>query len=106
MNPIAKSLDYLRSSRAELEKVTWPTRQDVIRYTSLVIGVSIVLAVAFAALDLGLSKSVSYLVTHRVGSASDSTSSTVQTPVTPDLQPAAVEAVDENGNPTNVNVTQ
>lgn len=106
MNPIAKTLDYLRSSRAELEKVTWPTRQDVIRYTSLVIGVSIVLAVGFAALDLGLSNGVSYLVSHRVGSSTTgSTSSTNQAPVVPDLQPASVDAVDKNGQPANVSVT-
>ncbi len=91
MNPIAKTVDYLRSSRAELEKVTWPSRQDVIRYTSLVIGVSIVLAAAFAALDFGLNRGVTYLVAHRAGGSTARAAAPAAAPVTPDIQPVDVQ---------------
>lgn len=91
MNPIAKTFDYFRSSRVELEKVTWPSRQDVIRYTSLVIGVSIVLAAAFAGLDLALSKTVTYLVAHRAGTVTAAPAATPSATVVPDLQPVDVQ---------------
>ena len=53
MNPIEKLVSYLRSVKSEALKVSWPSRQDTIRYSSLVIGISLVMAAAFAALDFG-----------------------------------------------------
>ena len=50
MNPIS----YVKSSYAELTKVTWPTRQTVVRHSILVI-VSIALAtVCVGLVDAGL----------------------------------------------------
>lgn len=43
--------NYLVSSYAEIQKVTWPTKRQTINYSLLVIGLSIGLAVFFAALD-------------------------------------------------------
>lgn len=42
---------YLNESWAELKKVTWPTRETVIRLTLLVIGVSILVGLYIAVLD-------------------------------------------------------
>ena len=42
---------YLNESWAELKKVTWPTRETVIRLTLLVIAVSILVGVYIAVLD-------------------------------------------------------
>jgi preprotein translocase subunit SecE len=42
---------YFNESWAELKKVTWPTRETVIRLTLLVIAVSIVVGVYIAVLD-------------------------------------------------------
>lgn len=53
MNTIQKLVEYLRSAKAEALRVSWPSRQDTIRYSSLVIGVSLAIALAFAALDAG-----------------------------------------------------
>ncbi|MBI1908424.1 preprotein translocase subunit SecE [Candidatus Uhrbacteria bacterium] len=51
---------YLRQSREELAKVTWPSQKEVIRYSLIVIGVSAGLAVFIGgwdwALNLGLDK--------------------------------------------------
>lgn len=106
MNPIAKTFDYFRSARAELEKVTWPTRQEVIRYTALVIGASAILAGFFAALDFGLSTGVNELIKLRGPAAVQNVAPDVA-PVVPDLQPASgdIEAVDASGNPVDVQVT-
>ena len=54
MRIVSSIVNYLRSSRAELQKVTWPSRKDTIRYSALVLSVSIVVAAFFAALDYGL----------------------------------------------------
>lgn len=104
-NPITLLIDYLRSSRAELEKVSWPTRQDTIRYSLLVVGVSIATAAFFAALDFGLGKGVDLALTLRPASqtAPQPLPQPIQ-PVTPDVQPT-IEAVDKDGNPVNLNVT-
>jgi preprotein translocase subunit SecE len=42
---------YLNESWAELKKVTWPTRETVIRLTLLVIAVSLAVGIYIAALD-------------------------------------------------------
>lgn len=43
---------YLRESKEELEKVTWPSRQDTNKYALVVIGISIGLGVFFFLLDI------------------------------------------------------
>lgn len=42
---------YLRESKQELEKVTWPTRKETMQYTALTIVVSVVFAAYFGLLD-------------------------------------------------------
>jgi preprotein translocase subunit SecE len=42
---------YLKEVRVELGKVNWPTRQQTIRYTLVIIGVSLALAVFLGGLD-------------------------------------------------------
>jgi preprotein translocase subunit SecE len=45
-------MDYLSASRAELAKVSWPTRPQTIRLTILVIAFSLVMAAVLGSLDL------------------------------------------------------
>lgn len=58
-NPVTSVRNYLQSSWAELQKVTWPTRETTLRYSAIVIVVSIAVAGFFAALDFGFSRLVS-----------------------------------------------
>ncbi len=51
MNIIAATKNYLIGSYAEMKKVTWPTKQQTINYSLLVIGLSVGMAVFFAVLD-------------------------------------------------------
>ncbi|PIZ98952.1 MAG: preprotein translocase subunit SecE [Candidatus Komeilibacteria bacterium CG_4_10_14_0_2_um_filter_37_10] len=44
-------IQYLKDSRAELRKVAWPTKQETIKHTLLVIGVSLGMAVILGAAD-------------------------------------------------------
>lgn len=64
-NPISAVHEYLKDAWAELSKVTWPTRDAIIHYTLLVIGVSIAVGAFFAALDFWLNKGLDALVSFR-----------------------------------------
>jgi preprotein translocase subunit SecE len=44
--------EYIAASRAELAKVTWPTRRQTVRLTIVVIIFSIIFAALLGALDL------------------------------------------------------
>jgi preprotein translocase subunit SecE len=47
---------FLREVRAELSKVTWPSRKDTIASTSVVLVIVILIAAFLGLVDLGLSK--------------------------------------------------
>lgn len=55
-----KLKNYLIGSYAEMKKVTWPTKEQTINYSLVVIGLSIFTAAFFAILDycfsLGINK--------------------------------------------------
>ena len=43
--------DYLSSTRAELGKVTWPSRQDALRLSGIVLAVTLISSIALGLLD-------------------------------------------------------
>ncbi|MBL7058725.1 preprotein translocase subunit SecE [Patescibacteria group bacterium] len=53
-------IQYFKESYEEVKKVTWPTQQEIMNYTLLVIGVSIAVATFLGGLDyiftIGLEK--------------------------------------------------
>lgn len=100
MNILARFTNYLRSAKTELQKVSWPTREETFRYSALVIGVTVFTAAFFASLDFGLSKGVDLLIKNRTG-ASASQNAPSETPIVPDLSPNGIEATDPSGLPTN-----
>lgn len=55
-------VNYLKESKAELQKVAWPTKSEIVRYSILVVISVAVVAVFFGALDFGLSKGVEKLI--------------------------------------------
>lgn len=42
---------FIKESRIELRKVNWPTRAETVKYTLIVVGMSVVLAAILGALD-------------------------------------------------------
>jgi len=46
-----KLTQFLKEAKAELMKVNWPTKQQTINYTLLVIGISIAMAMFLGGLD-------------------------------------------------------
>ncbi len=65
MNIFAKFVDYLRSSRHELTKVTWPSKETTTRYSILVVTISLAVAVFFGVLDFGLTEIVNKTLVER-----------------------------------------
>jgi preprotein translocase subunit SecE len=50
-----KIIDFVKESYIELRKVTWPSRQQVINYTVVVIFISVAVAFFLGSLDMTFS---------------------------------------------------
>ena len=59
MSIIAKPVNFLKEVRAELSKVAWSTRKELLASTVLVITVTVILAIFIGIVDLGLSRFLS-----------------------------------------------
>ena len=46
-----KIITFLKEVRLEMKKINWPTRQQTLRHTLIVIGVSVAVAIFLGALD-------------------------------------------------------
>lgn len=98
MNVAQKLIDYLRQSKEEVKKVSWPSRRDTIRYSALVIGVSVIMAVFFAGLDVGFQSVWTYIINKKTEAAnqiqltpeSASTTNVTPTASTPSTSSPAV----------------
>lgn len=55
-------VSFIREVRSELIKVTWPSREDVIRLTSVVIGISIIVGAYIGGLDLLFTKMLEFII--------------------------------------------
>jgi len=54
-----KPVVFFKEAKTELKKVTWPTRQEAIRLTEIVIGITVAVGLYIGALD--------YLFTKLIG---------------------------------------
>lgn len=61
-NPIKPVATYLRESKEELEKVSWPSRKDTVRYSALVIVAALAMGTFFAGLDWALNLGLGKLI--------------------------------------------
>lgn len=59
---MSKIIGFFREVKAELWKVVWPSRSDVVRYTVTVIIFSLVVAAILGAADYGLLKGFQALI--------------------------------------------
>jgi preprotein translocase subunit SecE len=58
VNPIAYAYNYLKQVVAELRKVIWPNRKQMITYTSVVLAFLVFMVTLIGLVDLGLAKLV------------------------------------------------
>ena len=54
MERVRQFFAYLRDSREELKKVTWPTRDEVTSYTAVVVVTVMIISVFLWLIDTGL----------------------------------------------------
>lgn len=59
VNPVSR---YLRETRGELRKVTWPTRQESWRLTAIVVAVSIFMSFFLWFWDFIFSQSIQFII--------------------------------------------
>jgi preprotein translocase SecE subunit len=55
---------YFREAVEELELVRWPTRQQAIRLSSVVLAFTVVSAAIFGVVDLALQSAVTFILSH------------------------------------------
>ena len=60
--PVDKVLTYIKEVRAELVKVVWPKREEVVRLTLIVILISGIVGVYLGVLDFALTKLLELLI--------------------------------------------
>ncbi|MES2622815.1 MAG: preprotein translocase subunit SecE [Patescibacteria group bacterium] len=53
---------HIRESRAEMKHVKWPSRKQVIAYTSIVIALSIIIAAYVGGLDVLFTKILAWII--------------------------------------------
>ena len=51
-------IGFIKEAQSELLRVNWPSRKDVIRYTLLVVGISLFVALFLGTLDMAFGKLV------------------------------------------------
>lgn len=62
MNPIARTINFLKESKKELTKVIWPSKLLVFRYTTMVILAVLISVAIVLAFDFLLIKLVQFFV--------------------------------------------
>lgn len=55
---LLKPLVFLKEAKAELSKVTWPTRQEAIKLTLIVIIISLIVGIFIGGLDFIFTKTM------------------------------------------------
>ena len=53
---------FLGEARTEVHKVNWPTREQTVRYTLIVIGLSVVIAMYLGGIDFVLNQILNKLI--------------------------------------------
>jgi preprotein translocase subunit SecE len=62
MGVIGRVKEFVQEVLAEFRKVTWPTRQELVNSTVVVIVVTVVLAFFLGAVDIGLARAVEWIL--------------------------------------------
>jgi preprotein translocase subunit SecE len=100
MNPIRPVVEYFRSSKAELEKVSWPSKQQTITYSTIVIVASVAAAAFFGLLDIGLGKGIQSILFRNTNTTQTQTQTTPTDLTFPQLTPTDIQATTPDGTPT------
>jgi len=61
MNALMKPVNFIKEVKAQLIKVSWPTKNELVGSTSIVITITFITAVFIGFIDLILSRILSWL---------------------------------------------
>ena len=61
MNPLTKGINFIKEVKIQLTKVSWPTRQELVGATTVVIIVTLLAALFIGFVDLILSRILSWV---------------------------------------------
>jgi preprotein translocase subunit SecE len=61
-NLLARISRYIREVRAEIRKVTWPSREEVIRMTTVVMVVLVIASIFLAVVDYGFARLMRFII--------------------------------------------
>lgn len=106
MNLIDRSRNYFRASKEELFAVAWPSREDIIRYTGLVIATVIVFGIFFTALDFVINAGIQAIIASKTATTQNAPTPIQQTPGAVDVSPVQVEATNPDGGAADIKVEQ
>ena len=59
---MSKIINYFKEAKSELKKVVWPSREQTINHTLLVVGISLGVAIFLGLLDYLFTKGFEFLV--------------------------------------------
>lgn len=106
MNLIDRTRAYFRASKEELLAVTWPTRQDIIRYTGLVVATVVAFGIFFSALDFVINAGIQGIIAKKTAAPSTSTQAQTSSTAPVEVNPVEVEATTPTGAPADIKVQQ
>ena len=59
---MSRFIDYLKDTKDEIARVSWPTQRQAVTYTALVVGISIVVAIFLAVFDYVFSLGLDWFI--------------------------------------------
>jgi len=62
MNIFSRIKSFLKEVLLETKKVNWPTQKEVLRYTLLVIGLSVILAIFLGSTDVFFTRLINKVI--------------------------------------------
>lgn len=66
MNLFNKIIIFLKEVRLEMKKVNWPTKQETTRYTLIVVGISVAVAIFLGTVDFIFTSLINKFILTRV----------------------------------------
>lgn len=59
---MAGPVTFLKETRDEMKKVTWPTKEEIVRLTALVIAISLIVGLYIGGLDFVFTKTTEMFI--------------------------------------------
>lgn len=58
---VSSTTGFFQSSYQEFKKVKWPTKKEMVKYTTVVVATVIILTIFFFLIDMGIAQLISWI---------------------------------------------